>query len=279
MTYAYLLVETPHPGVERIVLNRPERRNAQNPTLLYELDEALNAAAQDSTVKVIILAANGPDFSAGHDVTEALAPIPGPPVATMHGAFDGEGVEGRHAFECEAYLGLCRRWRDLPKPTIAQAHGRAIAGGLMLLWPMDMIIAGESATFSDPTAALGLNGHEYFVHTWELGARKAKELLFTGQALSAREAHQLGMVNHVVADDELAQFTLDMAARIAQMPEFALRLAKTSVNNSLRAQGQDVAVDAAFALHTAGHANNLARYGVIGDPNGSARMRELSRTR
>jgi enoyl-CoA hydratase len=277
MAYSSLLVDNPLPAVARITLNRPERRNAQNPTLLYELDDAFSAAAQDSAIKVIILAANGPDFSSGHDVTEALAPIPGPPVATMHGAFDGPGVEGRHAFECEAYLGLCRRWRDLPKPTIAQAQGRSIAGGLMLLWPMDLIIAGESATFSDPTAALGLNGNEYFVHTWELGARKAKELLFTGQALSAQEAHQLGMVNHVVPDDELPQFTLHLAARIAQMPEYALRLVKTSVNNSLKAQGQDVAVESAFALHTAGHANNLARYGVIGDPNGSKRIRELSR--
>jgi len=80
-----------------------------------------------------------------------------------------------------------------------------------------------------------------------------------------------------VPDDELPQFTLDLAARIAQMPEYALRLVKTSVNNSVKAQGQDMAVESAFALHTAGHANNLARYGVIGDPNGSKRMRQLSR--
>nr|AAW81701.1 FadB [Pseudonocardia autotrophica] len=194
----------------------------------------------------------------------------------MEGAFDADGVEGRHAFECEAYLGLCRRWRDLPKPTIAAAQGRSIAGGLMLLWPMDLIVAAESATFSDPVAAFGLNGMEYFTHAWEVGARKAKEMLFTGQPITASDAHRLGMVNHVVSDDRLTEFTLDLARRIAVMPAYALRLAKAGVNGSLAAQGQDVATDSAFALHIAGHANALARHGDIIDPAGIERIRALS---
>nr|AAM82598.1 PauA [Pseudonocardia autotrophica] len=279
MSAQLVLVDHPEPDIARVTLNRPERRNAQNPALLYELDAALSAAATDRQVKVIVLAANGPDFSAGHDLTEADVPIPGPPVATMEGAFDADGVQGRHAFECERYLGLCRRWRDLPKPTIAAAQGRSIAGGLMLLWPMDLIVAAESATFSDPVAAFGLNGMEYFTHAWEVGARKAKEMLFTGQPITASDAHRLGMVNHVVSDDRLTEFTLDLARRIAVMPAYALRLAKAGVNGSLAAQGQDVATDSAFALHIAGHANALARHGDIIDPAGIERIRALSRRR
>jgi enoyl-CoA hydratase len=271
--------EDPAEGVARVVLNRPEHHNAQNLALLYELDTALSAAARDRAVKVIVLSANGPDFSSGHDVTERHPLVPPKSVATTEGVFDADGIEGRHAFECEAYLGLCRRWRDIPKPTIGQAHGRTIAAGLMLLWPMDLIVAGESATFSDPVAAFGLNGHEYFVHPWEVGARKAKEMLFTGEPFTAAEAHRLGMVNHVVPDDDLTGFTLDLAARIAQMPEYGLRLAKTAVNNSLAAQGQGVAIDSAFALHIAGHANNLTRYSEIVDPAGIERIRALSRRR
>ncbi|PKW18629.1 enoyl-CoA hydratase [Saccharopolyspora spinosa] len=272
-----VLLESPETGIARVVLNRPERRNAQNPQMLYDLDEALAIAVRDRTVRVIILAGAGPDFSAGHDLDERDSRIPGPSVATLEGAFDADGVEGRHAFECEAYLGMCRRWRDLPKPTIGQAHGRCIAGALMLLWPMDLIVAGESATFSDPVAAFGLNGAEYFTHVWEVGARKAKEMLFTGAPVTAADAHRLGMVNHVVPDDDLADFTLDLARRIARMPEYALRLAKSSVNNSLAAQGQDVALESAFALHIAGHANNLSRHGDIIDPGGVDTIRALSR--
>lgn len=259
--------EDPAPGVARVVLARPEKRNAQSPELLYELDGAFVAAAADPSVKVIILAADGPDFSSGHDLAAGFE-LPCAPVATIGAGTEAAGAEGHFAFECEAYLGLCQRWRDIPKPTIAQAQGRAIAGGLMLLWPMDLIVASRTATFSDPVTAFGVNGIEYFTHAWELGARKAKELLFTGAALTAGEALTLGMVNHVVDDDALAQFTLDLAVRIAQRPAFGLRLAKSSVNQSLDAQGQKSAVEAAFALHNLGHANNLARHGAIIDPAG-----------
>ncbi len=101
------------------------------------------SAARGDAVKAIILAGAGPDFSSGHDVNERDSPIPADPVATLGAGLTTPGIEGRHAFECEAYLGLCRRWRDLPKPTIGQAHGRIIAGGPMLLWPMDLDSRGR----------------------------------------------------------------------------------------------------------------------------------------
>lgn len=276
MTEKMIRSEDPATGVRRIVLARPEARNAQSPELLYQLDDAFAAAAADDTIRVIILAADGPDFSSGHDLRAGFH-MPRPPVASLAGGFDAPGVEGHHSFECDAFLGLCRRWRELPKPTIAQAQGRSIAGGLMLLWPMDIIIASEEATFSDPVTAFGANGVEYFTHAWELGPRKAKELLFTGGVLTAAEARVLGMVNHVVTREHLESFTLELANRIAARPPFALRLAKQSVNQSLSAQGMDTAIDAAFGLHTLSHANNLAKFGEIIDPAGAEIIRSEAR--
>ncbi|OUC79401.1 enoyl-CoA hydratase [Gordonia lacunae] len=269
--------EQPAPAVARLVLNRPERRNAQNPQMLYDLDAAFGDCARDDSIKVIVLSGAGPDFSSGHDVDERESTIPADPVATFGAGLGAPGVEGRHAFECEAYRGLCRRWRDLPKPTIGQAHGRSIAGGLMLLWPMDLIIASETATFADPVVAFGLNGVEYFSHVWEVGHRKAKEMLFTGAPLTAGEALALGMVNHVVADDDLDEFTVDLARRIAAMPAYGLRLAKASVNASLDAQGYESAVSAGFVQHMLGHASNLAQYGDIINPDGADLIRQLAR--
>jgi len=264
------LVRLEHPadGVARLVLARPEKRNAQNPELLYELDGRLVEAASDAAVRVIVLAADGPDFSAGHDLRAGFY-VPGAPVATMGGHLDAGGAEGHYAFECETYLGLSRRWRDLPKPTIAQVQGRTIAGGLMLVWPMDIIVAADDATFADPVTAFGVNGVEYFTHLWELGHRKAKEMLFTGDSISAGDAHRLGMVNKVVAAHDLESATLDLAVRIAQRPAFGLRLAKESVNRSLDAQGQSVALDFALALHNLGHAANLARHGEVAPAAGA----------
>ena len=97
------------------------------------------------------------------------------------------GAEGMMAREEEIYLGFCTRWRQLPKPTIAQVQGKVIAGGLMLVWPCDLVVASEDATFSDPVVAFGVNGGEYFAHPWEVGARKAKEMLFTGEPLTAAQ--------------------------------------------------------------------------------------------
>ena len=96
------------------------------------------------------------------------------------------------AWEEEVYFQMCWRWRNIPKPVIAAAQGKTIAGGLMLLWVADVIIAADDAQFSDPVVGMGVNGVEYFAHPWELGARKAKELLFTGDFVSAEDARLLG---------------------------------------------------------------------------------------
>lgn len=267
MTFETIRAERPAERVARVVLARPGKRNAQNPELLYELDTALAAAAADPDVRVIILAADGPDFSSGHDLSAPFT-LPCAPVATMEGAFGAAGAEGHFAFECEAFLGLCRRWRELPKPTIAQVQGRVMAAGLMLAWPMDLIIAADNAVFSDPVIAFGANGVEYFAHAYELGARKAKELLFSGDSLNAAEALQIGMVNKVVAPEQLEAATLEFASRIATRPPFGLKLAKMSVNRSQDAQGLQTAMDSAFGLHNLAHAHNLEQHGSVVDPAG-----------
>lgn len=260
-------VEHPSSEVTRIVLARPETRNAQDTRLLYALDDAYTAAMADDAVKVVILAGDGPHFSSGHDLRDRY-PMDEYQPRSGWGGFDLDAVEGWYATERELYVGLCLRWRDLPKPIIAEVHGRVIAAGLMLVWPCDLVVAADDTEFSDPVVAFGVNGHEYFVHPWELGHRKAKELLFTGASLSAEDAQQCGMVNRVVARDALAETTLALAERIARRPGLGLKLAKSSVNQALDLQGQTAAVHAAFSLHQLGHAHNREVHGKLIDPAG-----------
>lgn len=239
-----------------VTLDRPEARNAQNKRMTYELNDAFTRAAFADSVKCIVLAANGPHFSAGHD-------LKGPGVydadpVWIGGSTDRSGAEGLMAFEEESYLHMCRRWHDLPKPTIAAVQGNVIAGGLMLMWVCDVIIAADDASFRDMTVEFGVNGVEWFNHPWEFGIRKAKELLFTGDAIDAVEAHRLGMVNHVVPADQLRAFTMAMAGRIAEKPSFSLKLAKAAVNQTLDAQGFQIAQQQAFGLQHVGHAHARA---------------------
>ena len=255
-------------GVARIALNRVEVRNAQDKVMLYELNDAFDLASRDDEVKVIVLAANGPHFSSGHDLADRTDVTEFSQVSNW-GGYDKPGAEGRQALEEEIYLGLCWRWRNLPKPTIAEVQGKVIAGGLMLVWVCDLIVAAEDTTFSDPVVAFGVNGVEYFAHPWEFGARKAKELLFTGGRMTAQEALSCGMVNHVVARADLTTFTSDLAARIAQRPSMGLRLAKQSVNQALDAQGFYTALQAAMSLQQLGHANNEIVHGRAVDPAGA----------
>ena len=263
-----ILYETPTPLVARIVLNRVESRNAQDTHLLYELNDAFDRAAQDDAIRVIILAANGPHFSSGHDLRETghLENLMAHRrVGTWCGISCG-GAEPIMAREKELFQGLCERWQAIPKPTIAQVQGRCVSGGLMLVWPCDLVMASDDAQFQDNTLDMGIGGVEYFAHPWELGPRKAKELLFTSDWLTAAEAHRLGMVNHVVPRAELAAATLALAERIARKSIFALKLAKEAVNGAMSAQGRKIAMDHAFGLHQLAHSHNMQVHGVPVDP-------------
>jgi enoyl-CoA hydratase len=272
--YENIRYDRPRDHVARITLARPEKHNAQDTAMLYEINSALDRAMYDDDVVVVVLAADGKNFSSGHDLAglgQAQAPILG------YGGHDHPGPQGYMAKEQEYYLGLCWRWRNLPKPIIVQVQGKAIAGGLMLIWPFDIVIASEDAEFSDPVTAFGMNGHEYFVHAYEVGARRAKQMLFTGEAIGAADAKALGMINEIVPRTELEQFTLDMASQIARRPAIALKMAKMSVNQSLDAQGMWTAIQSAFNLHQFGHANNRVIHGDIIDPAGAAIIRDQAR--
>lgn len=242
-----------------ITLNRPEQRNAQDLDLLQQLDATWMQAAADDSVKVIILKGNGPHFSAGHDIS---------PEAMKQGNeigkridWKGESVAGLYAYEAEYYLGYCNKWRNIPKPTIAAVHGACIAAGLMLIWPCDLIVAADNTKFSDPVVAMGIGGVEYHAHTWEFGARKAKEILFTSSFIDAPTAQQLGMVNKVVPLEDLESEVMAMAGVIARQPAFGLAMAKRAVNRTQDIQGYQSSLEAAFDMHQLGHGNCIAATG------------------
>ena len=269
-TFATLIYEIPAPGVARIVMNRPDARNAQNLDMTYDLDAAFSRAVADDAAKVIILAAADPHFSAGHDLRDKTQKQLGKdfPVVSTWGGFDAPGAEGRFAREQEIYLQNTRRWRNLSKPTIAAVQGKCIAGGLMLAWACDLIVASDDAEFCDPVVTMGVCGVEWFVHPWELGPRKAKELLWTAESWSATEAHRLGMVNHVVPRADLGTFVLTLASKIAAKPTFAVKTVKEAVNRTLDIMGQNSAIEQAFGLHHLCHAHNLLQFGTVVDPSG-----------
>lgn len=232
--------------IATITLNRPEAANAQNTELLDELDAAWTRAAADPAVAVIVVRASGKHFSAGHDLRGG-GTVP-----------DKITLEFIIAHEAKRYLEYTLRWRNVPKPSIAAVQGRCISGGLMLCWPCDLILAADDALFSDPVALMGIGGVEYHGHTWELGPRKAKEILFTGRPLTAEEAERTGMVNRVVPRDDLDAQTRALAEQIATMPSFALRQAKRAVNQTLDIQGFYAAIQSVFDIHQTGHGNALS---------------------
>lgn len=241
MSTTTLLTEQIGP-VRRITLNRAEMRNAQSQQMLDELDAAFEAARLDSATRVVVLAANGPHFSAGHDLKQAQA---------ERAEFT---VEERWAYEEQRYFGYCMRIWDFPKPTIAQVQGGCIAAGLMLANMCDLIVAAEDAFFSDPvTHTMGAASLEVLIHPWVLGLRQAKEMLFTGERISAQQAKEFGMVNRVVANDRLGDDTLALAQRIAKAPPFAMQLLKKSLNRSMDVQGMRQALSAHFDVHQLSH--------------------------
>ncbi|NGY63565.1 enoyl-CoA hydratase [Lentzea sp. NEAU-D13] len=246
-------------AVAVVTMNRPEYRNAQNSAMTYALDEAFTRAVNDDEVKVIVLAGAGDHFSAGHDI--------GSPGRDVDVSFerkavmwwdhvDREGGDLRFAREMEVYLGMCRRWREIPKPTIAMVQGACVAGGLMLAWVCDLIVAAEDAFFADPVVRMGIPGVEYFAHPWVLGPRAAKEVLFTGDRFSAQRAYEWGMVSRVVPRSELESSVFQLAGRISAMPRFGLALAKKAVNQSEDLMGLRAGMDSVFGLHHFAHAHN-----------------------
>jgi enoyl-CoA hydratase len=260
--YTFVQYETLDDGrIARIMLNRPEARNAQNRGMLVELNDAFLQAEADDEVRVVILGGVGPMFSAGHDMgskvsREEFAPGPNQhPTRVMNGG-TRKGAESLMLQEWHYFFENTKRWRNLRKITIGQAHGDVYAAGLMLLWACDLIVCTSDTRFADVVGTrLGMCGVEYFAHPWELGPRKAKELLLTGDTLSADDAFALGMVSKVFPSDELGDRTVEFAQRIAQLPTMTSLLIKESVNQSVDNMGFQNALNACFTIHELNHSH------------------------
>ena len=242
-----------------LTLNRTKYHNSQNSQMLYALDDAFLKATSDDGVKVIVLKANGKHFSAGHDI--------GTPGRDFHLGRDDRrsmnynhdnkpGAEKAYVREQEVYLEFCRRWRAVPKPTIAQVQGGCIAGGLMLAWVCDLIIASDDAFFQDPVVQMGFPGVEYFAHPFELNIRLAKEFLLLGERWTAERVLSAGMINKIVPRSELDQATADWAKKISQQPRLAMALTKQACNHIEDLQGKRSGMDMVFGYHHFAHANN-----------------------
>lgn len=243
--------------IARIMLNRPEARNAQNRGMLVQLDECFTRAEEDDEVRVVILGGMGKMFSAGHDMGSKLAmeEYANHPTRDVNGG-TRDGAENLMLQEWHYYFDNTRRWRNLRKITIAQVHGPVFAAGLMLMWACDLIVAADDTTFADVVGTrLGMCGVEYFAHPWEFGPRKTKELMLTGDSLSVDEAHQLGMVSKVFPADELGDKTVEFARRIAKLPTMNALLIKESVNQTVDNMGFYNSLNACFTLHQLNHSH------------------------
>jgi enoyl-CoA hydratase len=241
-----------------IVMDRPGFNNAQNSQMTYALDDAFRRATDDDEIRAIILKGEGRHFSAGHDI--------GSPGRDVTRSFDRQllvpdhtnkpGAEAGYTREHEVYIVMCRRWRDVPKPTIAAVQGACVAGGLMLAWVCDLIVASEDAFFQDPVNRMGIPGVEYFAHGFELPPRVAKEFILLGERMPAERAYQFGMVNRVVEraqlDDECRAIALELASR----PRLGNWLTKQALNHVEDLRGKRTATDAVYHMHHFAHAQN-----------------------
>ncbi len=261
-------------GVAWIMMNRPDFNNAQNGQMTYALDDAFQRAVNDDAVKAIVLGGVGKHFSAGHDI--------GTPGRDLHHEFDKRlmiaphtnkpAAELLYTREQEQYLGMCRRWRDVPKPTVAMVQGACIAGGLMLAWICDLIVASEDAFFQDPVVPLmGIPGVEYFAHAYELPPRVAKEFLLLGERMPASRAERFGMVNRVVPREDLRDTAAAIAAKLAKNSRLGNWLTKQAVNHVEELRGKRSAMDAVFHMHHFAHAqNDLVTGDSIGGVSGKS---------
>ncbi|HEX3980697.1 MAG TPA: enoyl-CoA hydratase [Acidimicrobiales bacterium] len=232
MEYKSILYEVEGP-VATITMNRPEMANAQDTQLIDEMDDAFDQADADDTVRVVILAGAGKHFSSGHDLKALIGDTEPDKWRLMR-----ETPEGKMRHEKLMYYDRCKRIHDFRKPTIAAVQGSCVAAGLMLACMCDLIVAADDASFSNPVLRMTGAGVELLVEPWELGIRKAKEFLLTGDKIDAQEAWRLGLANQVVPRDELAARTRQLAERIALVPPATAQLVKDSLNHTGELMGK-----------------------------------------
>lgn len=235
MAYRTLIYETDD-RIAKITLNRPKYRNAQSRLLLEELDHAFAVAETDDDVRVVVLAGAGDHFSSGHDLG-----TPDEKQDAQRRPYP-RGVRGLYQRSRDQFLDNTLRWRDLSKPTIAQVHGYCIFGGWMIASSMDLIVASEDALFLPSLL-------QYFSIPWDIGVRKAKEVLFQSRFMTAEEACRAGFVNIVVPREKLADETMSLARKIAETERLTLRMLKYAVNRAQDAMGFRNSVQNAHSHH------------------------------
>lgn len=238
-------------NVARVAMNRPESHNTMTYQLIRELDEALKQADADRHVRAIILLGEGRSFSAGHDLSGR--PRPQDPLGPRPGS-----IEYRFDYEEEYYLQANLNIRNLRTPTIAGLRGHVVLGGLMTAMMCDLIIAEESTNIWNPSVRHTGTGGEIMMLPWDIGVRRTKELLWTGDPLDVHEAQRLGMINRVVADGTLEAECMRLAERVALMPPRAVWITKRSLNKLEEIQGMLQAFEHHFLMHQLGHATDEA---------------------
>jgi enoyl-CoA hydratase len=229
--------------VRRLTLNRPRALNALNGELVEALSGAMAEAAGDDAVSVLILRGAGRAFCAGYDLEEDAGA----------GPMDSAKWFGDLERSAERMLELI----DHPKPVIAQVHSYCLAGGTDLMLACDLCVCSDDASFGYPDIRFG-SGVVTMLLPWVVGARKAKELLFTGEdRIPAGEALRIGMVNRVVPADELGDATLALANEIAKNEPFVVRTTKRAINRVWELAGMREGVAANVELDVMIEAANL----------------------
>jgi enoyl-CoA hydratase len=192
---------------------------------------------------VVVLAGSGKHFSAGHDLKALVGGEPDQWSAMR------ETPEGKFRHEQVMYFERCKRLYAFRKPTIARVQGAVVAAGLMLACMCDLIVAADDAVFSNPVLRMTGAGVELLVEPWELGIRKAKEFLWTGEKIDAQEAWRLGLVNRVVPTAELAERTRELAERVALVPPTTAQVVKDTINNTATLMGKEESWKYHFMAH------------------------------
>ncbi len=229
-------------AIATITLARPGAANSQSSRMIDELDAAFDAADADDAVRVVVLAADGKHFSAGHDLKELLA-------GEEHWAAMRDTPEGKLRHEQVMYFDKLVKIRDLRKPTIAAVQGVCSAAGLMLACMCDLIVAADDARFSNPVLRMSGVGVELLIEPWELGPRKAKEFLFCAAEFGAAEAERYGLVNRVVPRASLATAARELAEQVALVPPLTAEAVKASINHMVDLMGQRESWRYHFMLH------------------------------
>lgn len=205
-------------GVRTLTLNRPDKLNALSSELVDTLSSRLADAATDPEVRVVVLAGAGRSFCAGYDLDE-----PG-------------GADGDPADDLRRSLDRLLEVFDHPRPVVAKVQGHCLAGGCDLMMMCDLAIASDDAVFGQPEIRFG-SAVVALVMPWLVGARRAKEMLFTGEELDAVEAERIGLVNRVVPLPRLDEETMGLARRLAVVDPEVMRLSKAAVNAAWERSG------------------------------------------